>query len=269
MSTSSKFSCFDGAGSRLSASPDRLAITHGLAAADPPLSLSISVLAYDDDGQETLFRMLDKGVALPAVRERSFRTARQLMPGQGGEALRIHVFEGEHGRSDLDKHVGWIEITDSQVHQPLAAGTPVDVKLRVDASRGIVVSVYISLIDLSIENVIQEKYRPSVELGALEQTLAAELERAKQVGEDRPDDLDAIENDARAVEREIQVASAGDRDAADKADIALKELRASIDRLEAETETVRLQKRVEFERDAARSVVREYGVRGPNAACAA
>jgi molecular chaperone DnaK len=254
-----ELACFDSAGNRVALSPDRFAITQGLAAADPPLSQSISVVAYDDRGEEAVFGMLAKGTALPAVRERSFRTARELRPGQTAEALRVHVLEGEQSRPELNRHVGWLDISGAEVDRALPVGTPVDVKLRVDASRGIIASAYIPLIDLTIENVLQDKYRPSVDLDRVAEELAAELDRAREVGAGRSQDVGQIESEAQKVEREVAAARSGDRDAADRADLALKELKAAVDRLDAETETSRLAEKVVEERETTREIVREYG----------
>jgi molecular chaperone DnaK len=89
-----ELNCFDAMGARVAVTPDRFAITQGLAAADPPLSKSISVVALGEHGGEELIRMLDKGTVLPAVRERSFRTTRDLRPGQSEGVLNVHVLEG-------------------------------------------------------------------------------------------------------------------------------------------------------------------------------
>jgi molecular chaperone DnaK len=217
------------------------------------------VVALNDQGSEELIRMLDKGTALPAVRERSFRTARELRPGQTGDVLKIHVMEGEQARSELNHHVGWLAITHAHVDRPLRAGTPVDVKIRIDASRGIVASAYIPLLDMTIENILQDKYTPSIDVGSVEVDLAAELERAREVGAVRPDDVQRVEEEAREIENEIAAARAGDRDAADRADRALKELKAAVDSLDAETESLRLVQKVAYEQEAAREVVNDYG----------
>lgn len=254
-----ELTCFDAAGGRVALVHDRIAITQGLAAGDPPLSQTISVVALDDQNEEALVPMLQKGAALPAVRERSFRTARELQPGESEHALKIHVLEGEHARADANSHVGWLEITGAQVDRPLPAGSPVEVKLRVDTSRGISVSAYIPLLDLTIEDVIQDKYRPTVEVAAVAQDLAAEVERAHTVGASRPDDVRRITEEAEEVERDLAAARAGDRDAADRANHGLNDLKASVDRLELETEAVRLAQRVAEEREAAREVVADLG----------
>src|SRR5262249_43927864 len=89
--------------------------------------------------------------------------------------------------------------------------------------------------------------------------LAVEVARAREIGATRPDDVSRIEREAQKVDRELAAARAGDRDAADRADLALRELKAEVDSLDAETETVRLGEKVEFERQAAREVVSEFG----------
>jgi molecular chaperone DnaK len=135
----------------------------------------------------------------------------------------------------------------------------VDVKVRVDASRGIVASAYIALLDLTIEDVLEDKYVPSIEIADVESDLTAELTRAPEVGSARPADVAQIERDAGDVEREIAAARAGDLDAADRADRALKELKANIDSLDAETETLRLAQQVASEQHETREVVNDLG----------
>jgi molecular chaperone DnaK len=254
-----ELSCFDEAGNRVAVTPDRIAITQGLAAAHPPLSQSISVVVLDDRRREKLVRMLDKGAALPAVKQRSFRTSRELRPGDTGEVLKIHVVEGEHARGDLNHHVGWLEISAEQLNRPLPAGTPVEVKLRVDASRGVVASAFVPVLDITIEDVLQDTYRPGVDLTSVAEELSQELVRAHEVGLDRTDDILRIEQGARGIERDLQAAGGGDHDAADRASLGLKHLKAEVDRLNAETASVRSAQTLESERESARQIVGEYG----------
>ena len=251
--------CYDNASTRMPVAPDRIAITQGLAAADPPLSRSISVVGYDSRGNEALFRILDKGTALPAVRERAFRTARELQPGVPGEGLLIHVLEGEHARAELNRHVGWLEITSDCIAEPLPAGTPVEVKLRVDTSRGVIASAYIALIDTIVENLLQDAYRPTVDLVDVKEDLDVELRRARDVGSGRAEDVQRIEQAGHDIERDIEAATTGDRDSADRADLALRELKAEVDRLEAETEVVRTSELLCGQRRSTREIVGESG----------
>ena len=97
------------------------------------------------------------------------------------------------------------------VDRPLPSGSPVEVKIRVDASRGIVASAYIPLLDLTVEDVLRDKYRPAVDVLEVEVDLTAELERAREVGNTRPEDVQRLESDARDVEQQIAAARAGDR----------------------------------------------------------
>lgn len=254
-----EITCYGDLGERVSVYPERVAITQGLAAADPPLSRTISVVAVDEQNEEILVPMLRKGTNLPAVKERSFRTARDLEVGDAGMALNIHVLEGESERTDLNHHVGWLQINGSHIDRPLRAGTPVEVKLKVDTSRGVMATAYIPLLDLTVENVLQDKYRPGIEPELISADLESELRRAQEIGESRPDDLGRIHSSARTVERELATAQAGDPDAADRADLALRELKASVDRLALETEGDRAAAALTFERDAAREIVTEYG----------
>lgn len=250
-----ELSLFGASGSRISISIDRFAITHGLTAADPPLSRPISVLALDASDSESIITMLDKGTALPAVKEHTFKTVRELLAGAAGEALRIEFLEG----TDKRAHVGTLTIDSDQVGRSLPVGTPVDVKISIDKSKTIVASAYISLADLTIEDVLQDKYRPEIDLETVSADLEQGLDRARELAEGHESDLAQLEKDASEVEQNIQAARGGDRDAADRADSALAEFAASVKRLEAETEGSRLAEHLKSERDAARDVVQDVG----------
>ncbi len=250
-----ELSCFDPNGSRVPISISRFAITHGLTAADPPLSRPISVLALDEQDSESIITMLEKGTALPAVKEHTFHTVRELRPNAQDEALRIEFLEGQ----DRHVHVGTLTINSDHVGRALPAGTPVDVKVAVDKSRTIVASAYIALADLTIEDVLQEKYRPEIDISSVRSDLQQELDRARELADGHDEDLLALEREASRVEHHIEAASGGDRDAADRADNTLAEFVASVNRLEAESEGTRMAKHLESEREAAREIVREYG----------
>ena len=226
-----ELACFDDSGTRVPITPDRAAITHGVLAGDPPLSRTISVVAFDERGEEVLAPMLKKGIALPAVREKAFRTARQLEPGRSEHVLNVHVVEGEYGRSDHNRHVGFVSITGEQVQHVLPMGTPVEVKLRVDSSRGIVARAYIPLIDLTIENVLEDNYLPEIDPEALETDLDSTLSRAHDVAVDREEPLTRIQGEAREIQRDLASADV-DPDAVERADRRLKELKDAVDRLE-------------------------------------
>ena len=251
-----ELTCFDEDGSRVPIAPDRVAITHGVLAGDPPLSRTISVVAFDERGDEVQFPMLSKGTALPAVREKGFRTARQLDPGRAEQVLNVHVVEGEYGRSEHNRHVGFLSITGQQVQHVLPMGTPVEVKLRVDSSRGIVARAYIPLIDLTIEDVLEDNYLPTLDPGALESDLDDTLSRAHEVAVDREEPLAQIQGEAREIQRDLASADV-DPDAVDRADRRLKELKDAVDRLDKETEAQRLTLEIEDMISSAHTVVVE------------
>lgn len=249
-----ELSCFDASGTRVPITPDRIAITHGLLAGDPPLSRTISVVALNDRNEEALVPMLKKGTALPAVRERAFRTAKQLEPGRPEDVLNVHVVEGEYGRSDHNRHVGYLSITGEQIETILPLGTPVDVKLRVDSSRNLLARAYIPLIDLTIENVLQENYLPTLDPEELEADVDLALARAHDVAVDRADSLQQIQGEAREIQRDL---AAGDQDAIDRADRRLKELNETVDRLDAETASQRLAGEIESELASIRELLED------------
>ena len=168
-------------GARIRTEPDRLAITHGLAAAAPPLSRSIGIAALDQDDNQVIVPMLRKGTPLPALKQDTFRTARDVRPGEDDDVLHFHVLEGD-GPVDSMRHVGWLSITGQEVQRAIPTGTPVEIKLRVDTSRGVVAAAYVPLLDLTVENVLSDKYRPEVDPELVREDLSARSSGPKMWG---------------------------------------------------------------------------------------
>lgn len=245
---------FDESGSRLDVAPERFAITQGLAAADPPLSRTIWLVGLDrGTGAETQRVMLRKGTALPAVQEVAVQTAREIRPGLDTDALNIYLVEGEHERHDLNRQIGRLQLTGARVGRAIPDGTRVDVKVRVDASRGIVASAFVPLLDLTVEDVLRDKYLPPVDADSLLEDLEREVSRASEVAASRTDALESLQAEAEHLRSEIQEARA-DQEQADRADRNLRELSAAIDRLAKETELERLDMQLQAELEWARKI---------------
>jgi molecular chaperone DnaK len=245
---------FDDTGGRLTVNPERFAITQGLAAADPPLSRTIWLVGLDPEtGLAAQQVMLRKGTALPAVRQITVKSAHQVRPGLDADALNIYVVEGEHDRQDLNRRVGRLQLTGAAVSRALPESTPIDVKIRVDASRGIVASAYVPLLDLTIEDVLRDKYLPDVDAQSLLEDLDRELERASEVAAGRTEVLQSLQQEGADLREEIEAARSS-QEQADRADRNLRELIASIDRLAKETELERLAGRVKAELEWARKI---------------
>jgi hypothetical protein len=165
--------------------------------------------------------------------------------------------EGEYGSSENNRHVGYLSITGEQVESVLPLGTPVEVKVRVDSSRNIVARAYIPLIDLTIEDVLEENYLPTVDPAELEADLDSALVRAHEVGSDGSPSLEQIKGEAREIQRDLASAEAGDPDAVDRADRRLKEMNDAVGRLDAETAGPRLAAEIEEQLASVRELVEE------------
>jgi len=240
-----EITAYDPTGTKVPTNPSRFAITQGLTTGDPPLSRSIWIVGIDRESQqEKQVLMLRRGAALPTVHELTVRARSDVNPGQSDEVIDIHVIEGDYDRHELNRHVGYLRIDGSSVTRAVPAGTPIEVKIRVDTSRGIVATAYVPLLDAAFEEVLQDKYLPSVDPQQLDDDLNHELRRATEVAGSRTSELAEIQHDAAVLRAEIQQARAGDDEQADRADRELSKLKASIDRLAANTEVERLQKRL-------------------------
>src|SRR5262249_48383677 len=136
---------------------------------------------------------------------------------------------------------------------------PIGVKLKGDNSRGILAPAYIRRLDLTVDDELQDKYRPASEQELIKTHLESALRRGQEIGESRPGGIRDIHSAARGGEHEVIGGQAGDPDAGDRADLALRDLKAAVDRLALETEAHRAAASLDCERQSAREIVSEYG----------
>jgi molecular chaperone DnaK len=201
-----------------------------------PLIHSLGI-ALADNEVDWLFR---KGIPLPAKKRTTRRTTVNIAPGQQDKLIRIVVIEGEKDRADRNAVIGSLEIAAGKLKRELPTGSKVEITLDIDASRLIRTGAYIELLDQEFEAVLKlEKKAPDP--AQLNQRFAVEKERleklkaqAEQINHARAKELlQRIEEEK--IVREIANAlnaAAVDRDAADKSEKRLLELRNAVDEIE-------------------------------------
>ena len=220
-------------GSRVPVTGDTFTIARGLVAAPPPLSRSIGVVAQDAGFfRHVVEWLLPKGTPLPARASYEFRTTIALVPGGDIEVISVHLVEGESRRPERNRPIGRIDITDRDIPRMLPAGSPLEIRLQVTASRLLNAEVYVPVTDQSFKVAINlEPEQPPV----------AQLTRDVLGVQRRFDDslpyLGAA--DAQVLARRLEetselvrAASAGDPDALQKSVAALKEIQGRLDEVE-------------------------------------
>lgn len=69
------------------------------------------------------------------------------MPGQTESAIRVPVVEGESELSDRNRLIGVLDITGAQIRRELPEGQEIEVTLRIDESRKIMVEAFVPYLD--------------------------------------------------------------------------------------------------------------------------
>lgn len=228
---------FGSDGASIPLSGETFVVTRGLVAAPPPLSRSIGVVAVDPSGagRHIVEWLIPKGTPLPARASYEFRTTIALEPGGDIEVIGIYLVEGESPRPERNRQIGRIDITDRDVPRMLPAGSPLEIRLEVSASRLLTAEVFLPVTDQS--------FKIAITLEA-EQPAVADLTRDLLEAQERYDDalpyLSA--GDAQVVARRLEEArdlvrsaESGDPDAVQKSLHLLKEVQAKLDEADAQS----------------------------------
>ncbi len=131
------------AGRPLKTAPESIHYTIGAAVEEQPLIHSIGV-ALANNKTRLYF---NKGTGLPTKCMHEHHTATALVAGEQNSCLLIPVVEGESPYSDRNRVIGHMEIRGDQIRRDLPADQEIQVTLKMDESRDIMVEVYISYLD--------------------------------------------------------------------------------------------------------------------------
>ena len=259
-----KIELLDSTGVVCPASPDSLTYTVGVAPGAPPLIHSMGVALANNEVKW----FFQKGGSLPARQRKDLKTAVIIRQGQEGDLVRVPIIEGQNQRADRNKLIGTLDIRADNIRRDIPAGSDVEVTLEVNESRLVKASAYIPLVDQEFEaELTLQGSTPNVEalkedLEREKKRLDAAREKAESTGDDsarrvllqKVDGEKMVEN----IEDSLDAAS-GDRDAADKAQNRLIDLKVAIDQVEDSLEWPSLVAEAENQLTNSRNVVNEVG----------
>jgi molecular chaperone DnaK len=229
---------YDNTGSKREISPDTFPYTVGLTIQDVPLTHSIGVALADND----MAFFLRKGVALPARKKLTLRTAVQCRTGHKDDVITIPVVEGESNRNDRNRLIGTLNISaaDSRIKRDVPIGSEVEVTMNIDDSRIITTIAYIPFLDEDFQEV-HKLEKPEVSFQQLESERAQQLKRLDNVRKKLevvrdPKAWDIMQRiEEERIEHEIEASLAvaqSDRDAANKCESRILALKTAIDDIE-------------------------------------
>ena len=228
---------FNAVGVKVPVTPDSL--TYRVVAVemdDPPLLQSIGV-ALANNEVEFYF---EKGITLPARRRKNLKTAFAIKQGQQGDLIKIPVVEGENRRADRNRLIGLLAIAPTSLQRDLPAGSEIEVTLEIDASRIIATKAFIPVLDEMYQDVISLKMK-NTDPELLQKEIEFEKRRLARIREQAaPLEAPLTKQILRRIDEERMVhdveaafsAAATDRDAADKCEKRLLDLKLAVDAAE-------------------------------------
>jgi molecular chaperone DnaK len=157
--------------------------------------------------------------------------------GESGALEKIAIVEGEEEHADRNRVVGYLEIDSSMVRRDLPAGSELEITLRIDESRTVILEAYFPLLDEEFTKQLEIE-KPNADPSQIATTLRNEKDRlqelqekAEEAGEDALiAELEQLSSDR---ERENMVRAAkGDPAAAEKAAALILELQNKLDAIE-------------------------------------
>ncbi len=235
-------SMFDNLGNRLKCEPDSFTILQGIKIDNPPLPLDICLEVNDSDEGSILKSIVRRGDVLPATGIlRNLKTRCILRPGMASDCVSIPVYEGEeYTRPIYNRYIGELKITGEQVDSTVPVGSDVTVTMKIDTSRRKVVSVYIDIIDMTIEEVMPPLQKSIFNKRELKSSIAEAGKRIHDLSEklrySECPEFDELNKlfDRTVVHYEI----AGiERDSCDMVADRIKELHRKLDAFEKEKQT--------------------------------
>jgi molecular chaperone DnaK len=222
----------DARGANRNVVPDSLTYTIGLTISEAPITHNLGV-ALANNQAEWFFL---KGTPLPARITKPVRTVAEVRKGDPRSVARIPIVEGDKPyRADLNTLVGAVLIDGTMVKRDLPLNTEIELTLKMDTSGLPTGTAFVPLLDeeFPVEFDLTQHLVLAKELEAIWQRDKAQFERAVQeataVGSQTArrvaDHIEAVRT-MQEIEATLKAAAA-DKDAANKCERLIREVRAA------------------------------------------
>jgi molecular chaperone DnaK len=196
-------------GSIIPCEPSSITIIHGLKIANPTLPYSIGLEVYNTlDGKQGVyaFKGLEKNKTLPAKGKGTYKTAKDIRPGNRSDKFTVQFYEFSYGhegsRAILNDLFGGATVTGEQLPAMLPAQSDVELTLSIDASRRASLSIFIPTLDETIELQFESSTQKAEDLV----DLMSDVEQAREVAEklesgEQAPDVSEFKTELNEVER--------------------------------------------------------------------
>lgn len=236
----------DRQGSLMDVEPAEFSVRHGLVPSEPPLPHTISVEIIRADGRHELEPVFYKNSLLPTEKTQTFKANHTLRPSEPGTSIAIKLWEGEQfSDPDANTFIGNMHIHADGLQRPVPEGAEIQLFVKIDASRLIVVEAFIPHLNQHFSEGI---YMPLDErrddISERAKSVPAEVNQHLKRLDDLEDELpgnEAVSGEISQLRRELEdldletsasAAPVDDPDRAARAVQASRELRKRISGLE-------------------------------------
>ena len=189
-------SLFDDKGNLLPCEPTGFTIIQGIKVANATLPYNIGIDLFDTgEGKIGVYTLkgLEKNTSLPAKGKGTFKTQKEIRPGNTEDQIKIEIYEigykGDGSKKILNELINNIIISGEDLPQYLPAKSDVEITLNIDLSRRINFTAYFPYFDETIELEVLEQRQ--IEYDA--EKLCKELSETKHL-------IDTIEEEALVVD---------------------------------------------------------------------
>lgn len=238
----------DDKGTVYPAEPDSFSIIHGFTAAKATLPFDLCIEAYEySKGMQHLvsFEGLEKNHSLPAKGTASFRTQKDIRPGNDDDKIVIPIYYGERGTKAI--HNNWrgkVVITGKMLPAFLPKGSEVELSLEVDESELIKVSASFPYLDDESIDIALPEYKASTpEREDLSKELNKVSRSLKNAADEMPDLDPAKVRQCRDKLNELDALLAKGGEESDTRNMVLdrmREVAIEIDKLRDEGQTPKI-----------------------------
>ena len=252
---------FDDTGNTIPMFPDSFSVTHGLTVAGAPIPHDVGVI-YAKKGFDSGFQMtevcdpyFEKNSVPPLKKTNNYKTVKKLEKGKENN-LPIKVYEGNSTNPSNNEVITSLQIDGKKLPYDLPEATDVDITIRIDESRTVLVEAYIPSIELTI-NARADTYKQNVNVAELEKDLAVQKERLKSIKKNvSEEEYEQLENTIDDLGTNIKNANL-DNDDKNKAERDMRELKTSFDSLEQSKELPQLKDEFNANVENAKEVITE------------
>lgn len=224
----------DESGNNVPIFPDSFTITHGLTVQGAPIPHDIGVVysrkSFDSDFQftEECDKYFERSSILPLEATKSYKTVR-LLEKDADNPLPIKVYEGDSSDPALNTIITTLKIDGSELPYNLPKGTDIDLTIKMDESREVIVEAYIPSIDLTTE-VRVNIYAQNINNAELRQEIEIQKQRIIE-SKTSDEEKTAMQSEIDSIERNAE--DSNDTDSQQKASRDIKKLKEKIDGIES------------------------------------